>query len=97
MEGVTYANNLFISYLERLRAKCVERGDGRSVVLYEKALVSLKRYPVPLRSVKEVCTSHPSSIERKQATNQKTFCFSSGHGASQRGSESGGGFAEVFG
>ncbi len=46
-------NALFISYLSKLREKSLNRKDGRSVVLYDKALDSLRRYPLPLRSVKE--------------------------------------------
>jgi ERCC4-type nuclease len=46
-------NKLFISYLSKLREKSLNRKDGRAVVLYDKALESLRRYPLPLRSVKE--------------------------------------------
>jgi hypothetical protein len=46
-------NRLFVSYLEKLRARSERKKDGRSVVLYDKALASLRRYPLPLRSAKE--------------------------------------------
>jgi hypothetical protein len=53
MERVDPPNKLFISYLTRLRDKSSKRNDRRGVVLYEKALSSLRLYPLPLRSVQE--------------------------------------------
>jgi hypothetical protein len=54
MEEVENApNRLFISYLTRLRDKSIKRNDRRSAQVYEKAVASLKLYPLPLRSVQE--------------------------------------------
>ncbi len=54
MEEVENApNRLFISYLTRLRDKSLRRNDRRSAQVYEKALASMRLYPLPLRSVQE--------------------------------------------